>query len=320
MHVSYDSAVCWDGDGTQFTPNPLDHGKVTEVQSARSTIQTCRGMATAPGSPQTTPAVGDENGSGGAIHAEQDCSVSWAGDGTQFSNNSAAGGGGAIMATASTTVSWEGDGTHFISNAGNFRGGAIREEGSATVSWVGDGTQFTSNYARDESRGSYGIAISADRSTLSSSGINTQFDSNSALADGGAIYAEYASVGWEGSTNFSDNFATEYDGALVSIGADGFSEIFGTVFSNNTARSVVRCICTTLRTVPASQTQRFNRTRPKAAVEQSRRLRPIRSFKFSSCSFLDNVASDGGGAVETLAGEQEFLSYDFEGNSAGEGN
>lgn len=41
---------------------------------------------------------------------------------------------------------------------------------------------------------------------------------------------------------------------------------------------------------------------------------------FSKCVFSENVASGDGGAVDILSGYQEFVSCDFEGNSAGEEN
>ncbi|CAN0016960.1 unnamed protein product [Ectocarpus fasciculatus] len=159
--------------------------------------------------------------------------VSWVGDGTQFSSNSANEKGGAIDASSFSTVSWDGDGTQFSSNSAEW-GGAISAVES-TVSWVGDGTQFSCNSANEN-----GGAIFAYSSTGAWDGDDTQFSYNSANVsggNGGAVYLYAGEFQDEPATisgcNFSDNVAEEAGGAVNTMA--GKQSISSCHFEGNSA-------------------------------------------------------------------------------------
>ncbi|CAM9835026.1 unnamed protein product [Pylaiella littoralis] len=198
--------------------------------------------------------------SGGAIYATSSSAVSWDGDGTEFSNNSADDSGGAIYATGSSTVSWDGDGTEFSNNSARYSGGAIYATNSSNVSWDGDGIEFSKNYAYVDGGAIYsfgsnvswdgdgtefsnnfandsGGAIYSFGSNVSWVGDSTEFSNNSAYVDGGAIYAHSSStVSWVGDgTEFSNNSADDSGGAVYAYGSTVSWVGDGTVFSNNSA-------------------------------------------------------------------------------------
>ncbi|CAM9858548.1 unnamed protein product, partial [Ectocarpus sp. 12 AP-2014] len=211
---AFESIVSWDGDGTQFSSNSAGSTQFTSSTSS------------------TSSTYGDDAAGqlidGGAIYAYESI-VSWDGDGTQFTNNSAGDDGGAINAYESN-VSWDGDGTQFSFNSAGQIGGAIYEYES-NVSWVGDGTQFSSNSAGD-----IGGAISENESNVSWDGDGTQFSSNSADRDGGAIWAWKSNVSWDGDgTQFTSNSAGDDGGAINADESNVSWDGDGTQFSFNSA-------------------------------------------------------------------------------------
>lgn len=280
------STVSWDGDGTKFSSN--------------SAVE-----------------------SGGAIFAFNSSNVSWDGDDAHFSSNSAGEWGGAIFVDTST-MSWDGDGTQFSSNSAVFHGGAIYAQFGSTVSWDGDGARFNSNSAGS------GGAILAFESTLSWQGDGTQFISNSAIDDGGAVSTWFSSVvSWNGTATFENNEAGVNGGGLHANGCDSTSdsggevgEAAGATFINNRANFGGALYLSTCENAFNFAQFVFEKNSAldggAVAVYQSGSETFGLPVVFFECTFLDNVASGNGGAVETLAGQQQFISCDFEGNSAGE--
>ncbi|CAN0434822.1 unnamed protein product, partial [Ectocarpus sp. 13 AM-2016] len=116
---------------------------------------------------------------------------------------------------------------------------------------------------------------------------------------GGAIYGASVSVDLDGSTSFSGNLAADHGRTFALIGSDGYSELLGVVFSNNTATfggAVYRYNYLDYTSFTDATFQANSAKSSGGAVAVTEAY----SIRCSSCSFLDNVASDDGGAVETL--------------------
>eukprot|EP00903_Cladosiphon_okamuranus_P014374 g13345.t1 len=310
IFAAFDSTVSWDGDGTQFHNNSASVGGA--ISAAFDSTVSWDGDGT-----QFTSNTATYDG--GAIFASQASTVSWKGDGTQFHSNSGGGWGGAIAAEFSSTVSWKGDGTQFSSNAAFYDGGGINIFNSSTASWDGDETQFSSNSAR------YGGAVMAFESSIVSwNGDGTHFTSNSATLDGGAIAAWYSPVvSWNGATTFESNVAGVNGGGLHSNQCDPASDpgnSAGATFFNNSATYGGALYLSTCKNAFNFTEFTFERNSAfdggAVALYESGNTAVPYSVVFFKCTFLDNVASASGGAVETLAGVHEFISCDFEGNSA----
>lgn len=312
---AYESAVSWVGSDTRFVSNSAFDGGAIHVHN--STVS-WRGDGTRFDSNAA-------NEDGGAIYALEGSTVSWDGDAARFTSNSANEDGGAIYAEGSA-VFWEGDGAHFTSNSANQSGGAIHAFES-TVFWNGDATQFDSNFA-----GGAGGAIHAVESDVIWDGDSTQLSSNSANGFGGAIHAELSAVSWGRNTTFRSNVAGGSGGALASgdmkslffdsSGLLGTVYLSGATFADNRAANGGAVYLT-------NSLNSFNFTdvifRENSAYASGGAVAAYgmgddgSPLVFSRCHFLENVAGDTGGAVDTLTGQQEFNLCDFEGNSAGEG-
>ncbi|CAB1096488.1 unnamed protein product [Ectocarpus sp. CCAP 1310/34] len=305
IYVSF-STVSWDNDGTGFSSNsaPLGGGAIHSLFSNVS----WEGDGT-----QFKSNYGYE---GGAIYAHLS-NVSWDGDGTQFTNNPAESYGGAIYAYLSN-VSWDGDDTQFMNNsATTFWGGAIYA-GSSNVSWDGDRTQFSFNNAAGD-----GGAIYSYDSTVSWDGAGTVFNYNNATGDGGAIYSDHGSkLSWDGSPTFSSNVAVGNGGALAFIEFENeATEFTNATFINNTAGVGAGAwyfeSCANALSFSSISFQSNSAGLAGGAIAAYVTGTELYPATFSGCKFFDNKASGGtGGAVETLSGRQEFISCDFEGNSA----
>lgn len=253
---------------------------------------------------------------GGAIYA-YGSSVSWDGDGVQFHYNSADGSGGAIFATTSD-VSWEGAGAEFSSNFAGLHGGAICAVVSSSVSWKGDNVRFSYNTVDGS-----GSAIFTRNSNVSWYGDDTNFSENKAEKHGGSIYATGVSkLSWDGPTTFSGNLAGGDGGALALVDfGEEEAHFFQATFNENTAGNggaiyVYNSVNGfNLTDVVFKSNSAGNAGGAFAAYAGTEDL----PATFSSCHFLDNTANDTGGAVETLSGQQTFVSCGFEGNAAGKG-
>ena len=343
--LASDSSVSWDGDGTRFISNFAGSwgGAIFAYSSAtvywdgdgtqfhnNSAGQYGGGIFVFDG-PMVSWDGHDTNFSsnsagewGGAIVAYNSSTVSWSGDGTQFSNNSADY-GGAIFAIESSTVNWDGDGTHFTSNSASFWGGAICPYNYSTLSWVGDDTQFSDNSA------GAGGAILSWFATVSWVGDGTQFRSNSAETDGGALSAWFSSiVSWDGTTTFESNTAGDNGGGLHSNGCDSTSAFSGSkgdtatgaTFVNNRARYGGGLYLSTCKAAFNFTGFTFEKNSAfdggAVALYESGSETHDLSVVFFNSTFTENVANGSGGAVETLCGQHEFISCEFEGNAAGE--
>lgn len=155
------------------------------------------------------------SGYGGAINVHSGSSVSWSGQRTQFTNNSAGNGGGAMAVAWSSKLSWNGN-TRFAGNSAGASGGAMTVTSSSVVSWDGV-TALSNNYASVD-----GGAIYIDTCTVSWAG-DTAFLQNSVPRRGGALALVSSDVSWSGNTTLAHNSATDagsgFGGALNSVGS-----------------------------------------------------------------------------------------------------
>ena len=310
---AYDSVVSWDGDDIQLSFNSAnDGGAIVAYNSAVS----WRGD-----NAQFISNVAQEDG--GAVYA-YNSTVSWDGDGTQFSSNAANEDGGTFYAELST-VSWDGNGVQFISNSANQAGGAIFAFESKVL-WNGNSAKFAYNSARGA-----GGAILAHESDLFWVGDSTQFSSNSAKGFGGAINAAYSAVSWGRNTTFHSNVAGKSGGAIASSDMEFlFFDDSGNVdkvilsdakFINNSAETGGALHLTSSANgfnFTGVIFQNNSATGGAGGAVAAYGMGTVESpLIFSNCHFANNAASETGGAVEILTGQQEFSYCHFEGNSAG---
>eukprot|EP00752_Nemacystus_decipiens_P002653 g2482.t1 len=131
---------------------------------------------------------------GGAIVVVKSSDVSWSGDTTTWSGNTAIG-GGAISVWESSDVSWSGGNMMWSSNTAQQNGGAVSVWESSDVSWSGSNMMWSSNTAQQN-----GGAVSVwESSEVSWSGSNMMWSSNTAQRNGGAVFALASSdVAWSG--------------------------------------------------------------------------------------------------------------------------
>lgn len=253
--------------------------------------------------------------------------VSWVGDFTQFSNNSAgpgwhADGGAIVLSGSGSSLSWVGDSTSFSSNFAGGEGGAVFALDS-TVSWVGNGTAFSNNSAEKD-----GGAVYAWDSAVSWVGSNTEFSENVAGFDGGAIFASEATLTLSPRTTlgeatiFYSNVAGGNGGALALSAGTVASEPFdglrfignsaglgGAIYSLNNERGI------SFENVWFESNTASDAGGAVAAYVSGG---AVYSSDFSRCEFWNNKANGTGGAVETLLGNHNFYDCTFVGNSAGE--
>eukprot|EP00903_Cladosiphon_okamuranus_P018351 g16883.t1 len=298
------SIVSWNGDGAEFTSNSAVTGGALNVYS--STELSWNGDG-------TVFSFNSANESGGAIAAASD--VLWNGDDTHFSFNSAVQ-GGAMALSSSGNISLNGDSIHFSSNSAADNGGAIYAGGfSSLLVCNGNDIQFSSNSAHRGDGGAMylgGGAVSLNA---------VQFSSNFAGDEGGAIFvAEGVTVLSDGNTTFSRNVAGENGGAIASFENDEVAPIFhgGTFIENSAGNGGALYFSFAIGfnfTNVIFQSNSASDGAGGAVAAYSTGSGDVPTAIFTRCKFSDNM-SQTGGAIETLAGQLEFNSCIFEGNSA----
>ena len=227
---------------------------------------------------------------GGALAAVQGSRVAWGEGATRFIENYAAISGGAIVVSDSE-VSWTGD-TEFVGNSCEFEGSAISAESDALVSWGGGTTRFTRNNA------GFDGTMSATDSNVTINGA-TAFSSNAAGANGGGLALTGTSTLSIGTVDasFVGNSAAVAGGAIFLSGPD-----VGPIFSDVSLISNSAAIGGAI-----------------SAFSTGNKESGGYSTKFNRCRFVGNRATAIGGAINSVAGKDEFDSCVFEDNSAGTG-
>lgn len=303
--TTVDSTLSWNGDGAEFSNNYAGQGGAIWVYSSTVTWD-------GDGTEFSNNSAGLH---GGAIWV-YNSSVSWYGDGAEFSSNSAGEEGGTMFLMASK-VSWDGDDTKFSNNSAGGDSGAVLLFLS-DISWDGDDTEFSNNYA-----GFDGGAIEVIASNVAWVGDSTEFSNNHAkLGSGGAIFAEdISTVSWNGPTSFISNVAGNGGGAMAMVDfGDEQTRFTDATFIENSAvnggalylyNSAAGFSFTNL----SFQSNSASGAGGAFAMYAGTDHQPA---TLSRCNFSGNTANGAGGAVETLSGQQVFISCNFEGNSAGE--
>ena len=287
MDVVNDSSVSWE-DATMFSYNAATYGGAFGADSGSSVSW----------SGVTTFFSNNAKLTGGAGFVYRNSTVSWSGT-TTFSNCAAIYGIGGALDVQEAAVSWSGS-TEFVANTARSGGGAIFAGNGTTISWTGT-TEFTSNTAND------GGAVGS-----------RQLDTEHFFVDSLLFMNE--------STSFSNNSCATNGGALALLG--GLSVRIGAAvdvsFVNNTAGSAGGAIYLSDTEVgPIFPGVSFvsNSAQIGGAVSSIASGNKRNSFShsptnFERCHFIDNRAATTGGAVESAAGRDQFLSSVFEGNKA----
>ena len=153
---------------------------------------------------------------GGAIHVENNISLSFIGSNT-FSHNTAGYNGGAIDSYKNVVFTFIGV-SNFINNSAQRFGGAIRANSNSSLNFIGSST-FTCNSAVYDSNhnsagyGDGGVIDIYENSVLTFTG-NSNFSNNLAI-QGGAIAAYFNStVTLHGNISFTNNTGESHGGAM----------------------------------------------------------------------------------------------------------
>ncbi|CAM9147480.1 unnamed protein product, partial [Ectocarpus fasciculatus] len=294
---------------------------------------------------------------GGAVSLYNRSSLSWSGT-TTFRGNSAIFSGGAIIATKSN-VSWdaatlfESNAADASGAIGAFSGSSVSWNGGDTTRFIGQ-RAFSAEGALhvSDSQASWSAATEfEDNAALSGGAVflwngshvewtgDTEFSSNKASGDGGVVGSfvldslynpqdSYLIV--DGTTTFSNNTSGANGGALALLGS--VSLAIGTknaVFVGNTADVAGGAVFVSSTAIgPTFVNVSFisNSAQVGGAISL---ISSGTSFNpedyspapttFEQCRFTRNQAIAMGGAVDTAAGQDNFVKSVFEGNTAGTG-
>lgn len=241
----------------------------------------------------------DHNMGGGALNLLKS-NVSWSGE-MYFTNNTVVSSGGALNIITSN-VSGSGK-TNFSYNTAKDTGGAIYI-GRSNVELGGE-TVFFHNSALEE-----GGAIHSDARDVHADGVNlvfdgiTMFEDNHSGSNGGAIALRGNSNvslwgGAEQAVTFTRNSATYAGGALYLSAGPGDLAWTAVIFDENSA--------TVGGAIYSTTTGWYEKPKTKYPV------------RYDGCLFRDNVATATGGAVESVAGYDEFWNTRFVNNTARSG-
>lgn len=336
--------VSWSGETTFESNSASDTGSAVSVQdganaswSGRTTFvsntdRSHTGCLFAVG-PSTLTFVGDTSfiNNTGAVQLMGVSTCVWKGK-TSFINNKPKAdhhmGGGALYSLASN-VSWSGE-MYFTNNTVVSSGGALNIV-TSNVSWSGK-TNFSYNTAEDT-----GGAIYIGASTVELGG-ETVFSHNSALGEGGAMHfsggnddVDSDSLVFAGITKFEDNHSGSNGGAIALGGNSMVSLLDGAeqavTFTRNSATYAGGALYLSAVTEDLAWTAVIfheNSAAVGGAVystttgwyKEPKTKSPVR---YDGCLFRDNVATATGGAVESVAGYDEFWNTSFINNTARSG-
>lgn len=303
--------VSWKGDTTFVNNSAYDGGAVMIVSNSRASWD-------------GETAFIDNNATnwGGGLYMHLSSDISWTGN-TIFLDNLARDGGG-VMFSDYCLVAWSGT-TTFAGNTVRSAGGAINLSWESVASWSGL-TTFTGNTAYR------GGALWVDSASSSWTGTTT-FTDNVALLDGGAVYGTInPRIRCQGTTTFRNNTAIAGNGGGLAIFGRGavdnvpYVNISGeATFTGNRAFQYGGAVFSSSN--PDGQyfegvTFEFNSASIGGAVATfgtgNGNELTASPTRFSRCQFLNNVAAETGGAIETAFGHEEIYWSHFENNSAGE--
>ena len=321
---SANSNVSWSAE-TSFLDNGSNSGGALDVES--SSVYW---------SGKTTFWNNTVSSDGGALVLILGSTVSWEGE-TIFSENTAGSNGGALAVSNGSDVSWSAGTTFSFNTAfatfgvGDGGGGGACYVELSSVYWSGE-TTFSDNYSN-----SSGGALYIASSDVSSYDSRTSFSHNSALVDGGAVFvglsldaagevvSEPSTVDGFGGT-FLNNVCSASGGALALVGEVYFSA-WATVFEGNTAEASGGAVFVSdVGPGPVFVQANFTgNVSPQggAVYSVSSGTQQVETEQlattYDECVFTGNRASRTGGAVESVAGYDDFVNSTFEGGTAGAG-
>eukprot|EP00903_Cladosiphon_okamuranus_P006392 g6257.t1 len=294
------STAFWDGSTTYVNNSAAVDGGALAVYSGSRAV--FAGKVLFEGN-SATGANAFESGVGGALTVSKGSSVSWTGA-LEFSRNTAAKIAGALYVEGSD-ISWSSS-THFVANTARRTGGGLFFWNGSHVDWTGD-THFVSNEAEQADGGAVGSPVfdtdyNLQTSTLVING-STDFVNNTSGANGGAL-ALFGLSAYFVTTNirFIENKAENAGGAVYMSGSGFGPALTGVRFISNHAK-----------------------VGGAASFAASGDLKGFADIEWPNpttvnrCLFVDNRASETGGAIESAAGRDLIVNSVFQGNQAGGG-
>lgn len=236
---------------------------------------------------------------GGALHVTGYSRAFWKGNAT-FTSNKASGVGGAVSIMNRSSVSWLASAS-FVTNSAE-AGGALIAAGGSRVELSGE-TSFMANKARLDGGaiGGYFLSSSEELSTVEINGRST-FESNKCGSSGGAlVLSESLSVsGNLTDITFLENTADVYGGAVYILSTRVGPVLKRARFESNRAQSGGGVYAVSSGTAVST-----NSVRGREMIST-----------FDTCTFINNVAKEKGGAMSSASGQDLFLNSTFIGNSA----
>lgn len=234
---------------------------------------------------------------GGGIHVGRDGEVRAYGETKVRRNEADQGGGVAVLGGALVARA-----TEFYDNRGSAGGGVFMDAGEATLS----DAVFTRNNANSGG----GFYASGGVSNLSS----IEFQNNGATTGGGAYLG-----GDDGSCSdcaFSDNAASLKGGGAMVVASE--FRISSSTFLSNEAKRLGGGLASSSPSLTVDNTE-FDRNEVTGGKGGGAASEGEGAARWSACSFLDNVVTDGGGGFYGSATSDRIEGSTFAGNQANRG-
>ncbi|CAM9780374.1 unnamed protein product [Ascophyllum nodosum] len=277
---------------------------------------------------------------GGALYVSDGSSAVWTAP-SSFFTNSAGSDGGALCFEESTTAEWTAE-SMFFANSAQSDGGAIYAADNGTLSWS-DKTIFGYNTADN------GGAVFVKNGVIAEFGGETNFTTNRALSNGGALGSraldselsispsgsvivvndEGSDIAFNGATSFHNNSCGANGGGMalvqsLAVSLNSKDIIFSSNFAGVSGGGVfVSGIG--IGTIFANITFARNYAQTGGGVHATGSGTTVtidgdeqvdNPTTFDGCSFLNNIAYATGGAVDSASGQDSFVRTLFEGNTA----
>lgn len=238
---------------------------------------------------------------GGALGVENSSSAHWSSAMTFSENNASL--GGAVYVSGTSQVSWDGK-TDFSGNFANWTGGGVFVSSSSNVSWTIE-TSFAWNTARDNGGA---VSVYGGNDALHSSSLSivakSTFVGNTCGGQGGGLAITGASTLSMDTDDLTleKNSAAGAGGAVFISGLSFGPHFVGARFLSNAGSfgGAVSITSSGLGTT-AHEGIGFEQWSPTI---------------FDECEFVDNWASERGGALDLWMGSNVFNSVHFGNNTA----
>lgn len=320
-----ESSATWAGEASFVNNSAVSFGGAIYAYDSSTVVSTGNTSFV------SNSALDAGSGFGGAVNVHFGSRMSWSGEMTRVEDNYSGNGGGGISSSVGCELFWSGP-SHFSGNVAGGTGGALTVNG-ASVHWTAE-TTLVGNVAK-----SGGAIFLYNGANVSWTG-ETEFLSNEARVDGGAIgapssYVSYSSLDStldiHGTTAFANNTSGGNGGAVSSLGGCAIAiGAAGLQFRGNSAGvagGAVFLSSTNVGPTFLNATFVSNSAQVGGAVstlasgnnESDTIDVALNPTTFERCRFIDNEATATGGAIDSAAGKDVYISSDFTGNKAGTG-